>query len=487
MAHLSKPYSKLELKPEELRKLGYAVIDEMVDHYTRLPDKSVAHTRTRPEMETLLREPIPTHPTAPEVVLQQAIRDVFGNVIHNEHPRFFAFVPGPSNAVSAIADMLASGYNAFAGTWMESSGPAMIELLTIDWLRELVGLPEGAGGIFTSGGSMANLSALHTARYHAFGTNDALGVVYYSDQTHSSIDRATRVLGLQDGQIRRLPSNDNFQLDVDALRDAIAQDRAAGLVPFCVIANAGTTNTGTIDPLPAIADVCAQEGLWMHVDAAYGGALTLTQTGKTLLAGIERADSVTVDPHKWMFQPYEMGCLLVRDRHYLREAFLLVPEYLKDTERGEEEVNFYDYGVQLTRGFRALKLWMSLKVFGLTAFSEAIEWGIEQAEIAGELLRRNPRWQMVTAPHIGVLNFRYVPQGDWRDDEIDTLQQDVVNAIVASGYAMIATTILKGHKVIRLILINPRTTEEDIQGTVDALTAFAEQFTHAHEAASVNA
>ncbi|MEL6269479.1 MAG: aminotransferase class I/II-fold pyridoxal phosphate-dependent enzyme [Chloroflexota bacterium] len=476
MTHLRKPHLQLELTSEELRKLGYAAIDEMVKHYDNIGRQTVTHTADRATMEKLLREPIPNRPTSPEAVLEQTIHDVFGNVMHNQHPRFFAFVPGPSNAVSAVADMLTAGFNAFAGTWLEASGAGMVEVLTIEWLLEMMGLPtDPGGGIFTSGGSTANLQALHVARYHACDTDDTNAVFYYSDQTHSSIDRATRIMGLRLEQVRRLPSDENYHINLDELRAAIAEDRAAGKIPVCVVANAGTTNTGAVDPLHALADLCAAENIWLHVDAAYGGAAVLTEQGAALLDGIGRAHSVTFDPHKWLFQPYEMGCLLVRDRRQLRDAFLLVPEYLADTDKGEENVNFFDYGVQLTRGFRALKLWMSLKVFGVDAFREAIAWGFEQGELAAQMIAENPRWQMVSGPQMGIVNFRYVPEGEWEGAALDDLQQDIVNEIVASGWAMIATTVLKGKKVIRLIFINPRTTEDEIHETIDRLAAIGER------------
>lgn len=475
MTHLRKPHAQLELTPEELRKLGYAVVDEMVRHYYGMSAEPVTRHTDRPALENLLRESIPHRPTPPEQVLEQTVRDVFGNVMYTEHPRFFAFVPSPSNSVSAVADMLVAGYNAFAGTWLESSGAAMVEVVTIDWLLQIMGITtETGGGVFTSGGSMANLQAIHVARHAHCGDNDTNAVIYYSDQTHSSVDRAVRILGFRPDQVRRLPSDENFQLSIADLRTAIRADRAKGLNPFCVIANAGTTNTGTVDPLPQLVDLCADENIWLHVDAAYGGASVLSESGKHLLEGVGRADSVTIDPHKWLFQPYEMGCLLVKDRRKLREAFLLVPEYLKDTELDEEHVNFYDYGVQLTRGFKALKLWMSLKVFGLDAFSDAVEWGFEQGELAAEFLRQDSHWEIIAGPQMGIVNFRYLPAGEFTSEQLDQLQQQIVNQIVASGWAMIATTVLKGKKVIRLILINPRTTEDEIRETIDRLAALGE-------------
>ncbi len=476
MNEVSRPHATLELNREQLRQLGYSIIDEMVKHYDSLPDQLIGMTKDRPSLEALLREPLPLTPQDPHEVLERAVQDVFGNTIKSQHTRFFAFVPGPSNSVSALADMLAAGFNAFSGSWYESSGPSMVELVTVDWLRQLIGMPETTVGTFTSGGSVANLSAIHVARHHHLGINDQDGVIYYSDQTHSSIDRAVRILGLRNHQVRRLPSDSRYRLSVDMLYGAVTSDKAAGLKPFCVIANAGTTNTGAVDDLEAIADLCQEEGLWMHVDGAYGASAALSERGKALLKGIERADSVTIDPHKWLFQPYEIGCLLVKEGTLLRDAFRLVPEYLKDMDKSDDMVNYWDYGLQLTRGFRALKLWMSFKVFGVEAFRDAVDWGIEQAEFVQQLLEANPRWEIITAAQIGIINFRYVPEGLVTSEFLNTLQQRIVDDLLASEYAVIATTILKKRKVIRLILINPRTTVEEIQATIQRLTQLGEQY-----------
>ena len=204
--------------------------------------------------------------------------------------------------------------------------------------------------------------------------------------------------------------------------------------------------------------------------------MALSERGKRLLGGIERADSVTIDPHKWLFQPYEIGCLMVKDGTLLRDAFRLVPEYLKDMDKSDEMVNYWDYGIQLTRGFRALKLWMSLKVFGVEAFRDAVDWGIEQAELVQRLLEANPRWEIITVAQIGIINFRYIPEVPLPTEQLNTLQQLIVDDILSSGYAMVATTILKKRKVIRLILINPRTTVEEIQETIQRLTQLGEKY-----------
>src|SRR5262247_2992521 len=254
--------SKLQLTPDEMRRLGYRIIDQIVEHCESLPELPALRLSSRKTLEARLREPIPEDPTGVDSLLDQIQRDVLSSIAHVTHPRFFAFIPEPGNFVGAMADALASGFNVFAGTWIGGSGPAQIELVTIDWLRELCGLPEGAGGLFVSGGSMANLTALAAARRARLDERSDDAVIYFSDQTHNSIEKALRVLGFAREQIRALPSDENFRLPVESLRQAVAEDRADGKRPFLIIANAATTNTGAVDPLNQLADLCELENLW---------------------------------------------------------------------------------------------------------------------------------------------------------------------------------------------------------------------------------
>ncbi len=462
------PNPKLSLSSQEMRALGYRVVDILVEHFAGLPDKPVTRKADREAMEARLRETLPEHGLDPLAVLDQVQRDVFHNIMHLDHPRFFAFVPSPSNFVGVMADALAAGFNVFAGTWLEASGPTQIELVAIDWLRGACGLPDTAGGLFVSGGSMANITALAVARHVRLGNRIQGALVYCSDQTHSSIERGLRVLGFQDRQLRKVQSDSHFRLDVSALRRAVEEDRAAGRVPFCVVANAGTTNTGAIDPLPALADTCRQEGIWLHVDGAYGAAAVLCERGQTMLQGLAEADSLALDPHKWLFQPYEIGCVLVRNEHWLKDAFHILPEYLADIEGEAGEVNFCDRGIQLTRGFRALKLWMSLKVFGGAAFRSALERGLELAEVAEAAIRKLPNWEVVTPAQMGIVTFRYAPQGTM-PEKLNRLNRELVEAMIADGFAMLSSTVLRGQTVLRMCTINPRTTEADIRETVTRL------------------
>jgi aromatic-L-amino-acid/L-tryptophan decarboxylase len=470
MSH-SQSDGKLQLSHDEMRALGYQVVDMIIDHIEHLQDSSLVRRADRFTLEQRLREPLPEQGSNVAHVLQKLQQDVFSTILSVTHPRFFAFIPSPSNFVSVMADALSSGFNGFAGTWMVAPGLAQVELVTIDWLRQLCSLPETAGGLCVSGGSVATLTALTAARHIKLADNIHNAIVYCSDQTHSSIDRALKVLGFPSDQLHKLPSDEQFRLPVAELQHAVAADRAAGKVPFCVIANAGTTNTGAMDSLPAIADLCRAEDVWLHIDAAYGGAALLSKKGRSLLQGLDRADSLVLDPHKWLFQPYEIGCVLLRQGRWLRETFSVLPDYLKDVAGREEEVNFRDYGIQLTRSCRALKLWMSLKVFGLAAFRQAVTRGIELAEFAEEQLRQSPCWEILTPAQFGIITFRYICDDQSKSD-MNTLNQQIIDAMLQDGFAFLTSTTLKGQTALRLCTINPRTAEADLRATIQRLERF---------------
>ena len=395
------------------------------------------------------------------------MRDVLAPGLRIDHPRFFGFVPGPGNPVGVVADALVSGFSVFAGTWLAAPGAATVELVVLDWLRELCGLPPGTEGLFVSGGSMANLTALSVALDERVGEERARATVYLSDETHSSVERALRVTGVPPRNVRVLASDRNQRLSPIAVAAAIAADRAAGRLPACVIATAGTTGTGAIDPLRALRRVCDDEGLWLHVDGAYGAAATLSALGREQLRGIELADSLTLDPHKWLFQPLEAGCLLVRDGAALRRSFAVTPTYLRDAAAADAEVNFADRGVQLTRSFRALKLWMSLKTFGAAAFRGAIEHGLELAEHAEALLVEDPAWELVTPARLGIVTFR--PAG--ADDAVTAALPE---AALADGLAFVSTHRVAGRTVLRLCTVNPRTTRADVERTLARLLELAQ-------------
>jgi glutamate/tyrosine decarboxylase-like PLP-dependent enzyme len=294
-------------------------------------------------------------------------------------------------------------------------------------------------------------------------------VLYLSDQTHSSITRALRFLGFTREQLRTLPADESFRLRLDALRRAVRKDRMGDYQPFCVIANAGTTNTGAIDPLPELAEFCRRENLWLHVDGAYGAAAVFSERGRELLRGLELVDSLALDPHKWLFQPYEMGCVLVRDAQLMRQTYQITAAYLEDTKAAADEINFCDESMQLTREFRALKLWLSLKYFGAAAFRQAIERGLELAEFTESILRESPDWEVLSPATLGIVAFRYVRAGA-SQAELNTLNQRLVSACTEDGFAFVSSTLLKGRTALRMCTINPRTTDEDICASIARLT-----------------
>ena len=458
---------KLELSAAEMRALGYRVVDLIADHFSRLSDKPVGAKGDPAVLGPALLEPPPAGAGNAREILERLECDVFSHIMNICHPRFFAFVPGPSNFVSVMADALAAGFNVFNGSWLGGSGPAAMELAVIDWFRQWCGFPREAGGLFVSGGSMANLTALVAARHTRLDDRTERAVIYYSDQTHSSIDRALRVIGFSPDQIRRIEADGEFRLPMDALERRVREDRAAGLRPFAVIANAGTTSTGAIDPLREVAAFSRAENLWMHVDGAYGAAAAISERGRRLLGGIELADSLSFDPHKWLFQTIECGCVLLRDATLLKATYRIMPEYLADVHRNAAEVNPCDYGIQLTRGFRALKVWMSIQYFGLDAFRAAVDRGFELAEFAEAKLRTMPGWEIATPAGMGIVSFR-------RRGASDAFYQDLHDAMLRDGFALATSTVLNGRAALRLCTINPRTTEADIAQTLEWLDALAE-------------
>lgn len=465
----------LELSKEQMRSLGYKIIDIIVDHLDTLKDKPVSRMGKRAEMESLFNDPVPQKPENIEVLIDRLKIDAFENIMHEDHQRFFAYVPSPSNYVGFLAEMLAVGHNVFNGVWRSASSAAQIEMNTIDWLNNMFDFPKKAGGIFVSGGSIANLTAICVARKIKLKNNMKNSVIYYSDQTHSSVEKGLEILGFQEDNLCKIPSNEDFTLNVPLLASSIIKDKQVGKIPFCVIANAGTTNTGSVDRLDLISEICKEYNMWLHADGAYGAPAALIDRQKNLFKGINQVDSLTIDPHKWLFQPIETGCLLVRNADWLKETFLKIPEYLEATNKTTDELNFGNYGIQLTRGFRALKLWMSLKAFGLESFKEAIEFGITLAEYAEELITHNKRWELVSPATNAVISFRYMPQKHLSKVEIDKLNYDITEMMIKNQYAMLAPTTLKGNKAIRLCTINPRATKDDIKNTIDLLEKFGKE------------
>lgn len=466
---------QLALSRKEMQDFGYKVVDAIVDHFENENQKLPVATASRKEIDALFMEDIPEKPMAADDVLKFVLENVMTNSNVMTHPKAYAFVPGPSNYISVMSDTLATGFNIFAGGWVGSPAAAGIEIRTLNWLLKLFNFPvKKGGGIFTSGGSMANLTALATARKVKCGEDFSKAVIYLSDQAHSSNIKAINILGFKKEQVRIIPTDLTFKFSINKLKNAIARDKIEGLQPFCLIASSGTTNTGSVDPLEELAEICKTENIWLHVDGAYGGAAILAKNGKKLLKGIEKADSLTIDPHKWLFQPYEIGCLLVQNHSWLKSTFTEKPVYLRDIEGNQSEINFYDHGIELTRNFRALKFYMSIKTFGLGAFRKAIDYSIKLAEEVEADLRKSNKWEVVSPATLAIINFRYNPVStNLSEKKVDAVNQKISAKMMASGEALLVTTLLNGQVVLRMCLINPRTTLEHVKETLTLCEKFA--------------
>ncbi len=456
----------LAMDAEAMRRAGYATVDALV---ARLADPGADPVLRRAEaadMASRLGGPPPEQAAEYGAVLARVIADVLPYAARTDHPGYFAFIPSFTTWPAALAELTAAAANPYCGAWMESAGAAQIELEVVDWFRDWLGMPTSTAGLLVSGGSAANLMALLVAREAAGGPSDD-SVLYVSDQAHSSLARTARAMGLRPEQVRVLPTDDRWRLLPETVTAAVRADRSAGRVPFALCASAGSTNTGAVDPLGELADVGAEEGLWLHVDAAYGGFAVLTAKGRSALAGIDRADSVTLDPHKWLYQPMECGSVLIRDGARLERTFAIHPDYLDgDVTRGAGEVNFADRGLQLSRGFRALKIWVTMQTFGLAAFRAAIQRNLELAEFAEALIRRHAGLTLMAPATLGIVCFRR----EWPGcDEAETERRGLALAddLERSGMALVSATRLAGRHAIRLCILNPTSSEEHVRLVVE--------------------
>lgn len=480
------PRSPLDLDHAAMQRLGRLVADHVAAHLATLRDQPVLGAGLPAEVRRRLAAPAPEEGASFETLLDALARDVLPYAAREPHPGFLGYVPGCPTFPAVLGDWLATGYNLFAGVWPVAEGPNALELAVLDWFRAWTGMPPGTGGLLTNGGSGATLTAVVAARHAAVRDDpDRLPrlTLYTSDQAHSAVQRAAWIAGVPRGNVRVLPTDDRFRLRVDALRDAVAADRAAGLVPFLVAVSAGTTNTGAVDPIDAVADLCAAEELWLHADAAYGGFAALTARGAALLSGLGRCDSLALDPHKWLWVPFECGSLLARDPARLRAAFATDPDYLRDVAGGAHagafddparaRVNFADYGEQLTRQSRALKVWLGVRHYGLAALRAAMDRTLDLAEYAERLVRAEPALEVLSPAQLGILCFRVRPSPGATPADADARNERVNAAVNATGRVLVSSTRLRGALSLRLCVAGYRTTEADVAAAVGAAGAAA--------------
>ena len=444
----------LQMTKETMRELAHHVTEILIERIERLPSERAWEGDFKDVLAHQLDEDPPETGRPAREVIDRATQNVLNNTLRLDHPRSFGFVPTCPTWPGVLADFMASGFNVNVATWLVASGPSQIEAVVIGWFRQWFGLPDGAGGLMTSGGSSAALHAFVAAREAAGNPNRP--VAYMSDQSHSAQVRAARIVGIMPDSIRVLPTDTSGRIDPGMVADAIAADRSAGCTPVVVCANAGTPTRGAVDPLLALADICAAERVWFHIDAAYGGFAILAPRGAAALEGVDRADSISVDPHKWLFQPYEAGCILVRDVGALDRAFSIQHDVLQDSVWGAKHANFADHGIQLSRSFRALKVWMSIQTFGMAAFRAAIQNGLDLAARAEEYTRTSRTLELVSAS-LGMVCFRVNP-GGVGEDALATLNRQVLARMFWGEQAFLSSTMVNKRFVLRLCIVNHNST-----------------------------
>lgn len=448
--------------------LAHRVVDDAVDHVGRVRERPVWQPMPE-QVQAAFRGPAPAAPTPIEDVYALVRENVLAYPMGNIHPRFWSWYMGAGNFSGALADFLAAvqGSNLGGG----SHAAALVDQQVVGWLRDMVGLPPTASGTLVNGGSMANLVGLTVARNAMAGVDlreEGLAALdqplrfYASDQVHSCHRKAVETLGLGNKALRRIPTDPAYRVDVRALRAAIKQDRASGWRPACIIGTAGTVNTGAVDDLCALADLAAEEQLWLHVDGCIGALVAISPQNAWRVSGIERADSISLDPHKWLHAPFEVGCALIRDRASHRQAFAVSPEYLKGTTRGLASGEFlHEYGLQTSRGFAALKVWMSIMEQGTAKFGRLIDQNIAQARYLADLVRAHPALELLAEPELNIVCFRFVRAG-MDEDTLRALNTEIMVRLQETGVAALSDTTIGGRHCLRAAICNHRTRYEDL-------------------------
>jgi aromatic-L-amino-acid decarboxylase len=479
------PYETLDPADwDALRRLAHRAVDDGFDHLQFVRDRPVWRAAPPPVLARL-HGPAPHEPQGAEAAYEDFLELVLPYPMGNTHPRFWSWFMGNGTAFGAVADFLAAIVNPNMGGGNHVANH--VEAQVLDWCKEIVGLPQDASGLLVSGGSMANFVGLAVARNaHAGVDVRQLGVgavpkrlvTYASVEVHSCVQKAIEALGLGATSLRKVAVNADYEIDLAALGRAIVADREAGLQPFCVIGNAATINTGATDDLVGLAALCERERLWYHVDGAIGALLALAPRHRELVRGMERADSVTLDLHKWLHVPFEAACVLVRDRKAHRDTFALTPEYLEHTERGLASGShwFSEYGLQLSRGFRALKIWLTIKEHGLDRFGRLIDRNIDQAHELAALVRAAPDLALAAPVKTNIVCFRYDP-GGLDEARLDELNEELLVRLHESGVAAPSYTTLGGRYCLRAAIANHRTEDADLVMLVEKVRALGAELT----------
>ncbi len=458
----------LEPSAEEMRELGRRAV-EFVSRF--IEDLPASPASDLDDVEDVVRS-LATPPGDVGRDFGGILDDVgrgAAKAFNTTGPGYLAFIPGGGLYAAAVADFLACGVNRFVNVWNAAPAFAQIEWTVIRWLCDLFAYPPASGGILTSGGSMANFSAIVTARHAHLGEDFMDGTMYLSDQTHASVAKAAVLAGFPHRNVRAVPTTPDLAMDVQALSEMVQKDRADGLRPFLVVASAGTTNTGVVDPIRDVVRVARDEGLWLHVDGAYGGFFQLTERGRRLFEGIEASDSITLDPHKGMFLPYGTGSLLVRDRQQLRDAHRVGAEYLQDLAAETDIPNFADYSPELSRDFRGLRVWLPLQLHGAGAFRDALDEKLDLTRWLEQGLRATPGFDLPWRADLTVVPFRYRP----RSGDPEAFNRRLLERINASRRVFLSSTMIEGRFVLRACIVSFRTHRDRVEEALDIIRSAA--------------
>lgn len=466
------PKKDLTLDPEnwdQMRQLGHQMIDDLFDYWQSIRDQKIWKPIPA-EVKEFLDQPIPEQGQDPAKVYEEFKQNIFAFNKGNVHPRFFAWIQGTGTPMGVLADLLASGMN--PNTTIGEHSAMYVDRQVVNWCKELMNFPSEASGILVSGGSMANITALTVAR-NSFGEEQirqrglkaasAQLVLYCSVETHSCIQKAAEIIGLGTDSVRKIRVNANYEMEVEELEQQIQQDIREGLLPFAVVGTSGTVNTGAIDPMEDLLAVSRKYGLWFHVDGAYGALAKLDAKYAERLKAIEEADSLAFDLHKWLYVPYEVGCTLIRDAKKHRDAFAITPNYLLQESRGLsgglDSIN--NYGFELSRGFKALKIWMSLKEHGRAKYAQMIAQNNRQAEYLGKLVAQTPELELTAPVSMSITCFRMVKPG-LSEGQLRDLNREILLRLQEEGIASPSSTILNGKYTLRVANVNQRTRMEDM-------------------------
>lgn len=477
MSDPSFPDNPLEPSTAEMRFLVEAALERVLRHIETLPGQPADGSAGGVELARLLAEPLPQEGTPFTDLLDLLFERAVPKSFNTAGPGYLAYIPGGGLFHAAVADLIADTTNRYTGVFAAAPALAQLEINVLGWLCEMVGYPMGAGGLLTSGGSLANFTALTTARRERLPENFLSGTIYLSDQTHHCVEKSALLAGFPAANVRSIPTDDSFRIRLDALEEQIEADRQAGLTPFFLVGNAGTTNSGAVDPLDRLAEIAARHKLWFHVDGAYGGPFVLTDEGRRILAGIEKSDSLVLDPHKGFFLPYGTGALLIRDAPALRRAHSVAADYMPPLQ--DEPLDFSETSPELSRPFRGLRLWLPLKMLGIAPFREALEEKMELARWAADELRQIEGVELLSEPELSLFAFRYVPPGQDLDRldpaALDRLNRDWLARTNARQRVHLTGTMLGERYALRICVLSFRTHRDRMEMAVEDLRLALEE------------